>query len=273
MLCHFLGKFDISSYVLNKTYHDKFKELKDFRLVYALLEASALKDICRAKKTKLPNSYYGNIANLRLRENNKVTLTEENNFYKGAVYASKITSMFFSKDLFYNEPAIHAVSLCENIYMPALSLTKGLDGILSTHRNLKDKDQLSSFLKLAAFYRDGTNGCPKNISQSLNYYKLAAEAGDISALKEIMKLIAQGYVDILREDSRVWYCYLNKLKNSKHPEEIRSLAFICEGMLDLSRNDYRKSEVNFRAALRLYNNHEHYVNFLFSYSIDIKNKL
>lgn len=252
LLCKYLGEFDLANIILDKQYHHTLNSIKDLRLIHSLLSSSDIKNLQKTKVKKLPNFFYREVAKFMHRKKCNQKPNSDDKVMEHAVSTPMNISIAFKRNLINWEAEISHTSLCHNIFMPCESFTLKENQLINIQGGLKDQHQLPSYLILARHYELGINGCIKDNREALSYFKLAADAGDETALAKIMTLFATGILDITREDPEIWQSYCLKAQKlfSQEAPEVSAYVTISRGIMGMAKFDLKLAKVCFRMSLQ-----------------------
>lgn len=252
ILCKYLGEFELSSLILKKQNHQTLSNISDLRLIHYLLTNSDIRLLKKTKLKKLPNTFYREMAKFMHRKKLRSKPNQDDQLMEHAISTPQTLSIGFTRNLVTWEAEISHTSLCPNIFMPCESLIRK-NQYTTIQAGLKDQHQLPSYLKLARHYELGINGCSQDNRKALNYYKLAAETGDKTALAKIMELFATGILDITHEAPEVWEDYCKKAQKlfSETRPEVNAYALIIRGILAMSQAESKKAAICFTSSLKI----------------------
>lgn len=234
LLCSFLSKFsdDILSFVRDKAYHDFFKKIDDFRLIYKLLYKATI-PLDTLLDFSYPSIYFYTIAKFRHRIMHNIPLSPDDNLHDEVYIRKDQLSLNFRRNYFTGEILVDHLSIIGDIFLPGISVSAGL-----SHTNLHNFIPYESFFQMGCQYLHGMHGCEIDLREATRYIRNAAIGGHPGALSILTQLVIDKQVDILESDV---VFLLNNLEDddSIAAKSVRGLILMFQNKSDLALQCFR----------------------------------
>lgn len=246
LVCCYLGYFDLSPYLIDKVYHKFFNNLfNDARLINKLLESTAV-IYSKEELKKLPNELYHDIIIYRGNESGKY-LINNNNFpiVNNTLQGGFFLSSCYTKDRINNSfKKIDHVGLCSmHVVLPVRQFIKINNTEFYIKTNPQEKDQADAFIKIGHLYKEGWNGCKRNVYKAIDWYKIPADYGNKEALINIVDLYAKGLGDFscISVGEIMRYCE-KLLQIDALNQETKKIALSCQALLYILYEKFDEAE-------------------------------